>query len=144
MKKPNYPSQVTKWQKAHISLKWPLIEKIRALYFLQLSKLKIRKCTYFHDQRPTWLIMINLLFNEETGFPSQVTKSQKAHISFKLPLIKKIKALSFLQLLKLKIRKCTYFYDQMPTWLVMIILMFQEEAGLSLTIHKMTKSSYIA
>ena len=59
MKVPENPSQVTKWQKAHISLKWPLIEKIRALYFLQLWK-----CAYFHDQSPTWLVMVILLFHE--------------------------------------------------------------------------------
>ena len=32
--------KVTKWQKTYISLKWCLIQKIKAIYFLQLKKLK--------------------------------------------------------------------------------------------------------
>ena len=40
LKVPENPSQVEKGQKAHISLKWRLIQKIKALYFLQLKKMK--------------------------------------------------------------------------------------------------------
>ena len=69
MKIPENLSEVTKWQNAHISLKWCWIQKIKALYFLQLWKLKKRKCTYFRDQRSTWWVMIILLFHEDTGHP---------------------------------------------------------------------------
>ena len=74
---------------------------------------------------------------------SWILKWQKVHISVKCPLIKKISVLYFLQLLKLKIRKWTYFHDRRTTWLVMKILLFQEETGLPLKSHKMTKSSYL-
>ena len=69
MKIPENLSEVTKWQKAHISLKWCWIKKIKALYFLQLWKLKKGKCTYFLDQRSTWWAMIILLFHEDTRHP---------------------------------------------------------------------------
>ena len=49
MKIPENPLEVTKWQKAHISLNFGQIQKIKALYFLQLWKLKKIKCPYFLD-----------------------------------------------------------------------------------------------
>ena len=111
MKISETPLKVIKCKKAHISLKWRLIQKIKALYFLQLQKLKNEKCSHFYDQSSFWWVMVILSFHEIPENPSKVTKWQKAHISFKWRQIQKIGVLYFLQLLKLKIRKCAYFFN---------------------------------
>ena len=103
-----------KWKKdkrAYIPFKWCLIQKIKALYNLQLLKLKKEKCTHFYDQSSYWWFRIILSFHKDTENPSEVTNWQKAHIFLKWHQIKKLKALYFLQLLKLKGRKYTYFFN---------------------------------
>ena len=94
-----YLHEITISQRACIFLKWGLIQKIKAPYFLQLLKLKKEKCTHFHDQSSSWWVMLIVLFHGDTRKPLRSHKRQKAHISLKWRQIKKIKALYFLQLL---------------------------------------------
>ena len=70
-------------------------------------------------------------------------KTQKVHISLIWRLIKKIKALCFIQLKKLKKRKCTYFYATMQTWEVMAILLFCIDTEHRIANHKNTKGPYL-
>ena len=39
--------------------------KNRRIYFLQHWKLEEQKCTYFHDQRSSWWVMVILCFHED-------------------------------------------------------------------------------
>ena len=87
-----------KHQNGHISTIWPPNENLRALSFLQLSKLKKIKCPHFLD---LWPLGWDIAIYSFSWFGSKLTiliKWQNGNISAHRPKIKKIKALSFLQL----------------------------------------------
>ena len=100
-----------KSQNFHNSPELPLIMKIRALSFLQLSKLKKIKCPHFFYQTSyNWDISIIYIFVNILDIQLKFSKKQKANISVIWHLIQKIKTLSILQLLKFEKIKCHYFF----------------------------------
>ncbi len=61
---------------SHLNDFWS--KKIKALYFLQLWKLKKLKCTYFHNQRSTWWVMTIFILHEDTKQPLTSNKMTKS------------------------------------------------------------------
>ena len=122
-------SKLAKTQDRHISLNWPPIEKISALSYLQLLKLKKIKCLYFLD----WTLfegdMSVMSFFGLWGFFGIFLNQQYDHNSPGSTLIMKISALLFLQLLKLKKIKCLYFLGQTPFEGNMSLLSFSDMWG---------------
>ena len=85
-----------KKQYGYILAIWPVIKKIRALYFLQLWKLKKIKWPYFLDWWSNgWDIAI-LLFHRRPSIWTQEPKQQNDYISAIWPSIEKMRPFHYL------------------------------------------------
>ena len=113
-------------QNCYISCIWPQIKKIRALYFLHLSKLKIIKCLYFLNLRSNEWDIVILLFLKGYQMGRSTSIWQSGYISGIWPDIQKIRTLYFLHLGKLKKIKCNYFLDLRSNDWDMVILLFSK------------------
>ena len=98
-------------QNGHNPSIWPLIQKMKALYFLQFLKLKER--SYEESMEILWFLKIK--FWEDTKWPyiPHMTSNQKN------------KTLYFLKLSKLRKIKCLHFLVLRSNGLVMAILSFK-------------------
>ena len=105
----NYKERLI-WVNSHNSAPRPKIKKVKAFCFLQLLKFKKAKCLYFFPFWPrSWDIAIFWFSCNHVNYKEQLIW-EKGHNSAPRPKIKKVKALCFLQLLKLEKAKCLYFF----------------------------------
>ena len=142
-----YHQEITKWQRAYISLKWCLIQKIKALYFLQLWKLKKEKCTHFHDLSSSWWVMVILLFHENTRKPLRSHKMTKSSYIPQFMSNPKNKGTLFSSTLKVEDKQVHLF-----SWLEVNLVSYGHfviswgywTSRQPITSHKMTKIPYVA
>ena len=105
----------------------PKIKKIIVLCFLQLLKLKKIKCLYFFI---LWLVerdMAIFCFRGPFDYYFIMENQENGHIFANKTRNEKIKALYFLQLLKLEEIKCSYFFI---LWLIgrdMVMTLFSKQ-----------------
>ena len=100
---PEDPSQVTKGQEAHISLKWCLIQKNKGTLFTSTLKVGAIKVHLFSWSKLILVSYIHFLFSWRYCKTPHNSKNDKKLISPSNDVwLKKIKALYFLQLQKLK------------------------------------------